>query len=133
MGAKVPTPLTRKVFGMSQEWVNVKDKLPRDGEWVRVWSPYDKGECLGRICGDGMQNWFVIPRHDISFKSNKAVTHWQPFGDPPKPEGPFNFTDDAIEYTENGKVVAVLNVLAPVGWAMKDVIEWVNEVLVPTN
>lgn len=125
MGAEVPTPLTRKVFGMSQGWINVEDALPEHRD--EVFAQHINGKVFAAYI-NAYGRWTRLSDGKNLGCSFYIKCWYKP--EPPKLEGPFNFTDDAIEYTENGKVVAVLNVLAPAGWAMKDIIEWVNEVLV---
>lgn len=68
------------------EWISVKDRLPRIGEFCLVYTPNRSiGEFVGYIEDDG--NWqFYIGGEGRSLDVS-WVTHWMPLPDtPPKSE-----------------------------------------------
>ena len=65
------------------EWISVKDRLPKSGERVIATN--------GIFCGEGYiglrYKKYVWYRHlGRTWEPMKAVTHWMPFPEPPKEE-----------------------------------------------
>lgn len=69
------------------EWIDVRKKLPDNGEWVFA-SVIEHGVCLARVIGeyDNRPNWSIVPKYCAQFKSTNAVTHWMPAPEAPQIE-----------------------------------------------
>ena len=65
----------------AQQWISVKDRLPKDGKNVLVLIPY-RGVILNYVSYRESDEWYVPDR--LGRFSLSDVTHWIPLPEPPK-------------------------------------------------
>lgn len=63
------------------EWISVKDRLPKIGQWVLICTPV-RGEHLIEIATLDVIKGFINPQ--MGYGSFKNVTHWMTLPEPPK-------------------------------------------------
>lgn len=76
---------------MAQEWISVKDRLPKRGERVLSYLDFSKIPELKweNTVADNIYNGVLVgsnPRKHIWEWQGDCVTHWMPLPEPPKGE-----------------------------------------------
>jgi hypothetical protein len=73
-------------------WIDVKDKLPNEGELVLVYAPEcfinnetENGYTFGMMDKNGLMA-YAIGGYDCGYTSAMIITHWMPLPEPPKIE-----------------------------------------------
>lgn len=69
----------------SMEWISVKDRLPKAGQWVLVVYKASIRQCLMMKIAYlqnyfGYADWYPT---DATYKTVKGVTHWMPLPELP--------------------------------------------------
>jgi hypothetical protein len=65
----------RQRLEMTNDWIDVKDKLPEVHKGVLAWSTLD--DCYVLACLRPNNNWFCQPLYGVSYYTNDGVSHWQ--------------------------------------------------------
>lgn len=61
--------------GKITEWISIKDRLPKVGEWVLIYTPVGEDELIEIAMLDILMG-FINP--SMGYGSFKKVTHWMP-------------------------------------------------------
>jgi hypothetical protein len=71
-------------YQAAQQWISVKDRLPKIGEWVLINGP----EVCQRVASPSSSwDWeFAWATDHHSFYEPTCVTHWMPLPEAPKEE-----------------------------------------------